>query len=121
LKNEGFNAYSPFPTQFSTENKILARDLILKIQTNSASLQIILPVNFHLYLLPQLEECETLWSSFLLPKKSFQTGLTSDSSQLEGLVNLGHLILFAWHNLKWQKFGELMKFVVKIFWRYKLL
>lgn len=37
------------------------------------------------------------------------------------LVNLGHLIPISWHNLKCQKFGELMEFVAEIFWRYKLL
>lgn len=94
---------------------MLARDFIFEIQTNSVSLQIILPVNFHLYLLPPLEQCETLQSPYLLPKKSFQTGLNSDSSQLERLVNLGHLIPISWHNLKCQKFGELMKFIAKIF------
>lgn len=112
---------SPFRTQFSSENKMLARDFIFKIQTNSVSLQIKLPVNFHLYLLPPLAQCETLQSSYLLPKKSFQIGLTSVGSQLEGLVNLGHLIPISWHNLKCQKFGELTKFTAKIFQRYQLL
>lgn len=121
LKYGVFSPNSPFPTQLFTENKTLARDFIFKIQTDSVSLQIMLPVNFHLYLLLPLEQCETLQSSYLLPKQSFQTGITSDSSQLEGLVNLGHLLPISWHNLKCQKFRELMKFVAEIFWRCKLL
>lgn len=81
---------------------MLAKDFVFKIQASSVSLQIILPVDFHLYLLPPLEQYEALQSSYLLPKKNFQTGQTTDNSQLEGLVNLGHLISIYWHNLKCQ-------------------
>lgn len=114
LKYGVFKPNSPFPIQFSTENKILAKDFVFKIQASSVSLQIILPVDFHLYLLPPLEQYEALQSSYLLPKKNFQTGQTSDSSQLEGLVNLGHLIPICWHNLKCQnlenRWNSLLKY-----------
>lgn len=66
------------PTQFSIENVSLARVFIFRIRANFVSLQIILLINFHLYLLPPLEQYETLQSSYLLP--SFQTRLTADNS-----------------------------------------